>query len=557
LKILVVDDNKINIKVINGFLLKWGHSVIESYDGCHAIEVFKSESPDLILMDIVMPEMNGKEAAKEIKKISGNVYTPIIFITALKSEADIIEALNSGGDDYITKPFDKELLYSKIKAHERIIQLNKELESKNKDLSAYNQLIKREQDLVSRFFEWGQEMCDIDAEFINFYTSPSSAYNGDIFLVKRRPSGGLYVLVGDFTGHGLTAAIGTLPVTEIFLRLVEKNVSIIDIAREINRKLYQILPVEIFFAATLMEIDRTANSLCVWAGGLPESYLVDRHNGNTLTTIPSQHMPLGVMDDSEFDSTIKTYHLEQGMKLYCCTDGVFESFDENGDMYGIQRLKDVIVENSDNTIPAIIDSVRHFTGELKQKDDITIVEVIFKPLDDIDIINTNSDLKLTNVLPFELDFTISLDAIKQERSLYQIADMLGGNAELRPHKSFLYTIITELYVNALEHGVLGLDSKDKFDPTAFDLYYKNKTMALQNIGDVEIKIRIVMPIKCDKVLITVTHNGVGGELNANSDKENCNSKYKLYGRGLDIVKSLCNKFEYIDNGKVVEVTYLV
>ncbi|MFV2059453.1 MAG: SpoIIE family protein phosphatase [Gammaproteobacteria bacterium] len=554
MKILVVDDNKTNIKVISGFLLKWGHSIVECYNGKDAIEKFKTESPELILMDIVMPEMNGRESAREIKKLCGSLYIPIIFVTALKSEIDIIDALDSGGDDYIGKPFDKDLLYSKINVHERIIKLNKELESKNNDLLEYNRLIKREQEVVHRFFEWGQEMCDIDSEYINFYTSPSSAYNGDIFLVKRRPSGGLYVLVGDFTGHGLTAAIGTIPVTEIFFRLAEKNVSIVDIAREINKKLHQILPVEIFFAASLMEIERNANSLCVWSGGFPDSYIINRMKNNQITTIESQHMPLGVMDESEFDATIKTYKIESGMKLYCCTDGIIESFSNNGEMYGTQRLQDVIVKNSNNTINSILNSVTEFTGGIKQKDDTTVVEVSFKELDDIDIISGMNVTRAADTLPFEINFSIQNKDMKSETSLYQIADMLGGNAELRPHKSFLYTIITELYVNALEHGILGLKSKDKFNTSAFDHYYKNKTTLLQKMTNAEVNINLLMPVSCDKIIITVTHNGKGGEM------ENYSTgiyEEKLYGRGLEIVKSLSNKFVYHDYGRFVEVTYLV
>ncbi len=554
MKILVVDDNKVNIKVISPFLTKWGHTIIECYNGLEAIEKFKSESPDLILMDIIMPEMNGRDAAKKIKELSGEVYTPIIFVTALKSEMDIVDALESGGDDYISKPFDKNLLYSKIKAHERIVKLNVELESKNKKLMLYNQKMHYEQDLVGHFFDWGQDMCDIDPNYVKFYTSPASAFNGDLFLIRRKPSGGLYILVGDFTGHGLTAAIGTIPVTEIFFRMAEKNNSVVDIVREINKKLYQILPIEIFFAATIMEVDQYARTVSVWSGGFPECYILGKNNN--LITVSSEHMPLAVLDDSEFDSTIKIYRIAEGMKLYCCTDGVIESFNEAGEMYGDDRIKKVLLKNNEDTVKSLLDDVMLFTGGKNQSDDITVVEISFMPLDDLDLI-TNNVSKIA-IMPFSLEFKLSVDAMRKQQSLVQIADMLGGNNELRPHKTYLYTIITELYVNALEHGILGLQSSDKIAPDAFDLYYQNKKKALNELKLAEITITLLMPETCDKVLITLKHSGNASTTNSfNTNGVADIDGEQLFGRGLDIVKSLCHEFEYQDYGRVVKATYLV
>jgi len=553
MKILIVDDNLSNIKLMCGFLHIWGYNTIECYNGEEAIEKYKTEHPDLILMDILMPVMDGREAAREIKSISGNVYIPIIFVTALNSEFDIIQALDSGGDDYIVKPFDKDLLYSKINAHKRILSLNKELEKKNKELALYNRQTDREQELVGHFFKWGQDMCDIDPDYVKFYTSPASAYNGDIFLIKRRPSGGLYVLVGDFTGHGLTAAIGTLPVTSIFFRMAAKNVSIIDIVRQINSKLNKILPVEIFFAATLFEIDQYARSLSVWSGGLPESYIVDKKR-NKITTITSDHMPMGVISEFEFDSSVTTYPIEEGMRLYCSTDGVIESFNKNGNMFGDERLKKVLLDSDDNTIECILDAVDEFTGGAQHSDDTTIAEISFKSLDDIDISPGSDKIRLANVLPFSLDFRMTVSDMRKEASLIQIADMLGGNVELRPHKTFLYTIVTELYINALEHGLLGLDSKDKFDPNAFDEYYRSKSIALSGLENDEIVINLFMPITCNELIVTVSHTGKGGVLNSYSSDD---EEKRLFGRGLDIVNSLCSKFEYEDYGRLVKATYLI
>ncbi len=556
MKILVVDDNDVNIRVVSPFLIKWGHNVVSSHDGADAIDKFKNENPDLILMDIVMPVMDGRESAKKIKELSGNKYIPIIFITALKSDVDMIESLESGGDDYITKPFDKNILFSKIKVQERILNLNSELDDRNKKLVLYNKELSREFKLVGRFFDWGQNMCDLDSRYISFYTSPVSAFNGDLFLVKRRPAGGLYVLVGDFTGHGLTAAIGTIPATEIFFRLADENRSIIDIVREINKILQQILPIEIFFAATVMEINQQADSVSVWSGGIPESYIVDKKN-KKLIMVESQHMPLGVLDESEFDSSITTYSVEAGMKLYCATDGVIESFNDKREMYGKDRLKKILLESSENTVKCLLDDLKDFTGGKKQNDDTTVIEISFKVMDDVEFVLDGNDGRLVNVnnvLPFSLSFDFDADDMRQQNSLMQIADMLDGNSVLSAYKTYLFTIVTELYVSTLERGVLGLDSSTSLTSTKYDRYYQDKSEALDKLIDEKISITILMPKSCDEIIIIVSHSGS----NSGFDDSNVDEMDSfLYDRGLAIVKKLCNDVEYSDNGKTVTVTYSV
>ena len=104
IKVLAVDDNIVNIKVLSQYLLKHDYEVITAESGEEAIEKFKSESPDIILMDIMMGGMSGLEATAKIKALSGDHWVPVTFMSALASEEDKIKGLDVGGDDYVTKP---------------------------------------------------------------------------------------------------------------------------------------------------------------------------------------------------------------------------------------------------------------------------------------------------------------------------------------------------------------------------------------------------------------------------------------------------------------------
>ena len=131
-KILIADDISTNRVILTQTLSALGdYDVIEAVNGKEAITQFNKEKPDLILMDIMMPDMDGMEATTAIKKNMGEDYVPIIFITALSSEDSLVTALASGGDDFITKPFNVEVLESKINVHLRIRELTQQLNSKN------------------------------------------------------------------------------------------------------------------------------------------------------------------------------------------------------------------------------------------------------------------------------------------------------------------------------------------------------------------------------------------------------------------------------------------
>jgi len=104
LKILIADDNKSDRMILSAIVKKMGLEVCEAADGLEAIEQFKTQLPDIILLDVIMPNMDGQEAALEIKSLAGEDMIPIIFLTSLQDAHDLAKCLDSGGDDFLTKP---------------------------------------------------------------------------------------------------------------------------------------------------------------------------------------------------------------------------------------------------------------------------------------------------------------------------------------------------------------------------------------------------------------------------------------------------------------------
>ncbi|UUX33234.1 response regulator YycF [Fundicoccus culcitae] len=115
-KILVVDDEKPISDIIEFNLKNEGYNVVKAYDGNEAVEIFKKEDPDLVILDLMLPGMDGLEVCREIRKDSA---VPIIMLTAKDSEIDKVLGLELGADDYVTKPFSNRELIARVKANLR------------------------------------------------------------------------------------------------------------------------------------------------------------------------------------------------------------------------------------------------------------------------------------------------------------------------------------------------------------------------------------------------------------------------------------------------------
>lgn len=554
MQILIVDDKEVNRNLLNQILTKMGYSILEASDGNVAIDAIKNHTIDLVLMDIMMPGMNGFDAAKNIKQLVGEKYLPIIYVTAL-SENDALEtALAAGGDDFICKPVNFAILESKIKAHIRIRNLTEQIQSHNQQLLKHNQHLAREQELVAYFFDNALKQSYLDPRCIKHHVSPISAFNGDILFVTQRPVGGLYVLIGDFTGHGLSAAMGTLPVAQTFFQCTKKSLSIAEIAREINHHLYTLLPIDMFLAATLVEIPAAGENISIWSGGMPDAYIVNNKK-EKIKSVRAQHMPLGVLNKEEFDMSVQLYRLSAGDKLYFSTDGIIESTNDGGEMFGETRLSELFQNYDNDAFEQVLDTFRNFCDGNQQEDDITFIEI------NCDNIPTNnvpqkqaSKKNKFNAMPLQIRLPLSAEQMRNMNPVNQLVDMLSQVPELNAHRDIIHTLLSEMYNNALEHGVLGLKSMDKSDDESFIEYYAQRERALEQLYEGSILVEIDYLPEIDNGTLKMRIHDSGNGFNYQNSASSVDAPF---GRGLLLVSSLCENMNIADNGSTVEAIYRV
>lgn len=378
MKILVVDDQAPNRGLLSFLLEDEGHDVVEASSGEEAVERFASGRPDLVLMDVVMPGIGGYEAAAQIKAQT-DCYVPIIFLTALTDDNSLSQCIESGGDDFLIKPVNEVLLNAKIKAHERIRELNSELARKNEELTRYQSVLRQEHELAEYVFESAISW-QLDTPSVKRYVSPMGGFSGDLILSAPTPRGTLFVMLGDFTGHGLPAALGALPVSQDFQALSKEDVSLKELVRQLNRTLYEYLPAHMFCAANIIELSQDGRSASCWLGGLPDMFLLD-DKGLIRKAYGSNHMPLGVTSDDKFDTHLQEVSLRPNESLIMYSDGVTDCCDQSGEMLGEARFEMMFDGRTprQELFSDLVRRVKQFGEGRPQDDDISLLELTATP----------------------------------------------------------------------------------------------------------------------------------------------------------------------------------
>lgn len=374
IKILAVDDNIVNIKVLSQYLLKQGYDVISAESGEEAIKKFQSDAPDIILMDIMMGGMNGLEATAKIKAMSGDKWIPVIFMSALVSEEDKIKGLDVGGDDYITKPIEFNILGAKLKAVQRIADIQRKLSSTMLELQQYKQAEEREQETAYDLMETLFDTNHLAGDAFHMWHIPATRFSGDLVVAEKYSDDRFYLLHADSTGHGLTAALPLLPVSQTFYYMAKNGYSIGEVAKRMNQQLKQIMPINRFVAITLMLVDYSNNVVEIWNGGNPPVFIMNENN-EIERKVESSHLALGIASDDDFDIRTEFIPCKGNCTVVLYSDGLVEAENKDGLVFDEDKLVEVLKTQSDapELRNNIVDAVTSHLGDEKAHDDMSLV----------------------------------------------------------------------------------------------------------------------------------------------------------------------------------------
>lgn len=552
LRILVADDSATDRMIMEALLKRLGHEVLLVKDGLEAVQRFEEWHPDMVLLDVMMPELDGIGAARRMREISRHELVPIIFLTSLHDARDLAACLDAGGDDFLSKPYNPVILQAKIKAFSRLRGLHIEVQGQREYLIA-------EQQAAKSIFDKVVNQGALDAANIRYLMSPMVIFNGDVLLAAQQPGGDMLVLLGDFTGHGLPAAIGIMPLAEIFYGMVAKSFCLEEILREINARLKAVLPTSVFCCATALQLNYRNRYIEIWAGGLPPGLVLHRGSG-TMTVIPSTHLPLGVLTPDHFRYVPLIVEMRVDDAVYLWSDGIIEACNPAGEAFGNERLLALFKSHKDvpDMFTHIMQSLRDFTQQGSQSDDYSLVEI--RPSPDVDMPALGSTPPPEQGQPrhvghWSLEYELHAASLKEADPVPLLMHMLMQVPGLRAHSGVANTILTELYANALEHGVLGLVSAMKNDAEGFQRFYQLRAERLLELQEASVRFRAeVQQIAGGGLLrLYVKDSGPGFDFNPQATN---NQPPAYYGRGLTLLASLCRHVEHFPPGNEVMVEFV-
>lgn len=557
---LVVDDELSNRVILKALLKRLGYQVAEAKDGEQAVAVFQELGPDVVFMDVMMPGIDGYEATDRIKKLTGERFVPVIFLTALTDEDSLVRCIEAGGDDFLTKPFSHTILRSKIRALERIRSLHAEV-------NRLYERMRQEEEIAEQVFSTAVVADNVAMDVIPHVLQPADIFSGDLLLTARAPSGDLHVLLGDFTGHGLSAALGALPTAEVFRTMTAKGFSPEQILSAINRKLHHLLPTGMFLAATFVCVPTSLEWVKVGNCGLPESLILDGGDSRILRRLPSRGLPLGIIPDQDLNVCFEHINIQPGTHVLLASDGVTEAHGQDGSLFGQERFEAAIAASAGGStaLKCIIDALQRFCGDTPQADDISLVELICDPSlfpvteevgDPLEGESWQSDASAQFESEWQVSLTLNGSRLcKMDPVPLLINQVQELEGTIMDNRS-LFTVLTELYVNALDHGVLELDSSLKSDHEGFADYFVQREKRLESLaqGSVNFEIQGIRVGGHKALRIRVEDSGQGFD-HADHDTAEVSDPLRLHGRGLPLLRSLCVSLEHQGAGNVAEAIY--
>ncbi|MGN7610952.1 SpoIIE family protein phosphatase [Magnetococcales bacterium HHB-1] len=498
-KILIVDNERFNINVLVD-LLKADYEIMVAKSGLQTLKhVQSAKPPDLILLDTIMPEMDGYEVCRQLKADKSTREIPVIFVTDRRGTEDETKGLGLGAVDYIARPISPAIVKSRIDNHLALHRARQKLAKQNRELSNWQQQMqlllrhtpsaiamfddqlrymqvshrwvddynldkdnilgrhlleltptlserwqeiyqkclagvwdKQEAELffnetygLPQYFTWEafpwrtssgdvggvimhtedvttrkrledevktqRDRLAVEKKIIEDIITQMRTYEqldlrnlrilqnsvekttGDILLSDFRPDGTQHVLLGDFTGHGLPAAIGGPMALNIFYAMTRKCLPASAILTEINQKLYKQTPAYMFMTAGFLELNPARDRLTVWNCSNPDILIF--RDGAIHQRVPSGCFARGMID--RLDKPGVELAVTPGDRVYMYTDGFIEETDEGGVMLGQKCFEEFLVEmvQKDRPLAFLKDALSRFHSSHEQSDDMTLVEL--------------------------------------------------------------------------------------------------------------------------------------------------------------------------------------
>lgn len=324
MRVLVCEDERVQQKILEQYLdeLDIRSRIVGS--GEEAVAAVQAEDFDLILMDRVLPGIDGLETTRRIRQVLQKqaMWTPVVLLTALASGSDVIDGLQAGADDYLTKPVSFELFRAKLQVFIRLSLQERLLREKSEALTSYRDLAEREKDFGTHVLAALTRRAELRDPELQVWQRAADQLSGDLIAFRRTPDA-RYLLLADAMGHGLSAAFATILAADLFYAMTAKRLPIADIAVELNRKLASVVPPGYMVSGVLVRAG--ASGMQAINAGMPAVLLL--RGGQRVHEFKSINLPFAVQRD-DWQPVDESFACQPADRLVAMTDGLTETLGE-------------------------------------------------------------------------------------------------------------------------------------------------------------------------------------------------------------------------------------
>jgi sigma-B regulation protein RsbU (phosphoserine phosphatase) len=392
--VLIVDDEELNRDGLARALRRHGYEAVAAGSGDEAIELLCERQFDLVLLDIMMPGMSGLEVLKFLRRVDSLVDLPIIMVTAKGDSQDMVEALELGANDYITKPLDMSVALARIRTQlalrrsvAQVKELKGKLEAQNRELRTATEGLAAANDRHTRDLAAAARVQraflpalppEVPGARFAWTFEPSGQFAGDYLNVFRLGDGHAGLCVRDVSGHGVAAALLSVTLSQLLARVADGPGSTVVPPAEVTARLGR----ELSCAATagypcsLLYGVLTLNSgefRFVSAGHPGPVHLTE---GKPPAKLEVTNFPVGVGVGGYEEQAVS---LLPGDRLALYSDGLIGVRNAEGEHFGIGRLLAALDEGRRlplaDALGALVRVVEEWRGGVSRQDDISVLLV--------------------------------------------------------------------------------------------------------------------------------------------------------------------------------------
>ncbi len=388
MRILVAEDDAVTRKRLEGLLMADGHDVLVAADGAQAWSAYQEQRPQLVVSDWMMPELDGPELVRRIRGAQGDDYAYVLLLTSKSQAQDLVEGIEAGANDFLSKPFDPVVLRARLRAGQRIVELQRDLARRNAELGHANERMARDLAAAAEI-----QRSLLPVEMPRFTTvefawcfRPSAELAGDLLNVVPLDAGHAAFYALDVSGQGVPAALLAVSVSRTLVADPNQSTLLMrkdhvdarprlappgEVARRLNERFARRRRQGEQFSLFYGVLDLRSCEIRYVSAGHPGSVLVRPSEPPGL--LDATGPAIGVESGVRFAE--RTLALKPGERLYVCSDGLRGARNEAGAAFGTDQLARALDGDRERPLQESLDrllaQVEDWTGTPGFQDDVS------------------------------------------------------------------------------------------------------------------------------------------------------------------------------------------